>query len=114
MYFKALLKALSSFECKDVVIYIHSTMRSLTVSFVVILLLAIYCYEEVYGRVYFNIIPLLENKYGGFLKSSSSSKFTSFENYSKYRIWILAFSTNFCPTKIDLSGNSVWPQASRF
>ena len=58
-------------------------MRSLTVSFVVILLLAIYCYEEVYGRVYFNIIPLLENKYGGFLKSSSSSKFTSFENYSK-------------------------------
>ena len=27
---------------------------------------------------------------------------------------ILAFSTNFCPIKIDLSGNTVWPQASRF
>ena len=30
---------------------------------------------------------------------------TLFENYSKYRIWILAFSTNFCPIKSDLS---VW------
>ena len=27
---------------------------------------------------------------------------------------ILAFSTNFCPIKIDLSGNTVWPQASGF
>ena len=27
---------------------------------------------------------------------------------------ILAFSTNFCPVKIDLSGNTVWPQASGF
>ena len=27
---------------------------------------------------------------------------------------ILAFSTNFCPIKIDLSGNTVWPQASDF
>ena len=25
---------------------------------------------------------------------------------------ILAFSTNFCPIEIDLSGNTVWPQAS--
>ena len=25
---------------------------------------------------------------------------------------ILAFSTNFCPIKIDLSGNTVWPQSS--
>ena len=28
--------------------------------------------------------------------------------------WISAFSTNFCPTKTDLSGNTVWPQASGF
>ena len=28
--------------------------------------------------------------------------------------WILAFSTNFCPIKTDLPGNSVWPQASDF
>ena len=28
--------------------------------------------------------------------------------------WILAFSTNFCPIKTDLSGNTVWPQASGF
>ena len=27
---------------------------------------------------------------------------------------ILAFSTNFCPIKSDLSGNTVWPQASGF
>ena len=27
---------------------------------------------------------------------------------------ILAFSTNFCPIKTDLSGNAVWPQASGF
>ena len=27
---------------------------------------------------------------------------------------ILAFSTIFCPIKTDLSGNSVWPQASDF
>ena len=27
---------------------------------------------------------------------------------------ILALSTNFCPIKIDLSGNTVWPQASSF
>ena len=27
---------------------------------------------------------------------------------------ILPFSTNFCPIKIDLSGNTVWPQASGF
>ena len=26
---------------------------------------------------------------------------------------ILAFSTNCCPTKTDLSGNTVWPQASK-
>ena len=34
----------------------------------------------------------------------------------KCRIWfsILAFSANFCPMKIDLSGNTVWLQASAF
>ena len=42
---------------------------------------------------------------------------TLFENYSKCRIWIfgiLEFFTNFCPIKIDLPGNTVWPQASGF
>ena len=42
---------------------------------------------------------------------------TLFENYSKCRIWsfgILAFFTNFCPIKTDLSGNTVWPQTSGF
>ena len=28
--------------------------------------------------------------------------------------FILAFSTNFCPIKTDLSGNTIWPQASGF
>ena len=36
--------------------------------------------------------------------------YTLFENYWKCPIWILAFSTNFCPIKTDLSGNTVWPQ----
>ena len=36
------------------------------------------------------------------------------ENHSKCRIWILVFFTNFCPIDIDLSGNTVWPQASGF
>ena len=43
--------------------------------------------------------------------------YTLFDNYSKCRIWnfwMLAFSTNFCPIKTDLSGNTVWPQASVF
>ena len=42
---------------------------------------------------------------------------TLFENYSKYRIWfylILAFSTNCCLIKSDMSGNAVWPQAAYF
>ena len=30
---------------------------------------------------------------------------------SHLNFWILAFSTNFCPIKTDLSGNTVWPQA---
>ena len=29
-----------------------------------------------------------------------------------HSVWILAYSTNFCPIKTDLSGNTVWPQAS--
>ena len=31
-----------------------------------------------------------------------------------FNFWIFPFSTNFCPIKIDLSGNTVWPQASGF
>ena len=33
---------------------------------------------------------------------------------SHLNFWILTFSTNFCPMKTDLSGNTVWPQASGF
>ena len=36
--------------------------------------------------------------------------YTVFENRSKSRIWIFVFS----PFKSDLSGNTVWPQASGF
>ena len=39
---------------------------------------------------------------------------TVFQNHRKCRIWILAFSTNFCPIKTDLSGKNSWPQASGF
>ena len=33
---------------------------------------------------------------------------------SHLNFWILAFFANFCPLKTDLSGNTVWPQASGF
>ena len=33
---------------------------------------------------------------------------------SHLNVWIWAFSTNCCPIKTDLSGNTVWPQASGF
>ena len=33
---------------------------------------------------------------------------------SHLNFWILALSTNFCRTKIEMSGNTVWPQASGF
>ena len=33
---------------------------------------------------------------------------------SHLNFWILAFSTNSCPIKTDLSGNTVWPEASGF
>ena len=49
--------------------------------------------------------------------TSTPYVYTLFENYSKCRIWIffiLAFPTNFCPIKTDLSGNTFWPQASGF
>ena len=42
---------------------------------------------------------------------------TVFENYSEMshlKFWILVISPNFCPIKTDLSGNTVWPQASVF
>ena len=39
---------------------------------------------------------------------------TFLENYSKCRIWILGFSTNFRLIETDLSGNTVWPQALGF
>ena len=52
------------------------------------------------------------------LKSSMDTNFvntlTLFKNCSKCRIWISAFSTNFCPIKTDLSGNTDWPQALGF
>ena len=47
-------------------------------------------------------------------QQQKASEATLFENYSKCRIWILAFFINFCPIKNDLSGNTVWPKASGF
>ena len=35
-------------------------------------------------------------------------------NLSHLNFWILAFFTNFCPMKTDLSGNTIWPQVSAF
>ena len=60
------------------------------------------------------LILLGENKHPCQLKKKNDNRVTLFKNYSKCRIWLLAFSTNFCPIKTDLSGNTVWPQASGF
>ena len=52
-----------------------------------------------------------------YIKIASFNVFTLFENHPKCLILnslILAFSTNFCPIKTDMSGNTVWPQASVF
>ena len=43
-----------------------------------------------------------DSKYSIFFLNKN--ELTMFENYSKCRIWILAFSTNFCAIKTDLSG----------
>ena len=40
---------------------------------------------------------------------TSFSYYTMFENHPECRIWIFAFSINFYPIKIDLSGNTLWP-----
>ena len=40
-------------------------------------------------------------------KMVKTEMITLFEKCSKCRILILAFSTNFCPIKADLSGNTV-------
>ena len=39
--------------------------------------------------------------------SEYTAEFTMFENSSKMSR--LAFSTNFCPIKTDLSSNTIWP-----
>ena len=40
--------------------------------------------------------------------------FLKYSKMSHLNLWILAFSTNFCPIKTELSGNTVWPQATGF
>ena len=64
-----------------------------------------------YGRSWF-VARRWNYRYVG-----GSTVSTLFENYSKCRIWIfliLAFFINFCTNKIDLSGNTFWPQALGF
>ena len=44
----------------------------------------------------------------------SSTLFWKLLKMSHLNFLTLAFSTNFCPNKTDLSGNTVWPQALGF
>ena len=64
------------------------------------------------GKVQIILFALTLKAWSKFNKVLIIMKFTLFENDSKCRIWILAFSTCFYPIKSDLSGNTVWPQAS--
>ena len=63
--------------------------------------------------------PAFDHLFSHFLQADPANfecltNFTLFENYLKYRIWILAFSPIVCPDKSYLSGNTVWPQTSVF
>ena len=58
------------------------------------------------------VCPSVSNNSG-----TNQNHSTLLENHSKCRIrifGILAFSTNVCTIKTDLSGNTVWPQASDY
>jgi len=57
------------------------------------------------------------------IDANNSNTFSIFSNIhivwkllkmSHLNFWNLAFSTNFCPIKTDLSGNTFWPQALVF
>ena len=56
----------------------------------------------------------LRYKYVGWLGYNISSQCLKMTQNVSFECSILAFSTNFCPFKTDLSGNTVWPQASVF
>ena len=59
-------------QCLSLIHPFHSTMRSLMVRFVVLLILGMYCYEEVSGMVLiFNIIPFVKNENVGFVSLTS-------------------------------------------
>ena len=59
-------------QCLSLIHPFHSTMRSLMVRFVVLLILAMYCYVEVSGMVLiFNIIPFVKNENVGFVSLTS-------------------------------------------
>ena len=45
---------------------------------------------------------------------SSTQCWKILKNVAFKRFLILVFSTNFCPIKIDLSGNTIWLQTSGF
>ena len=53
---------------------------------------------------------MLKNRVGN---PQKSQRLKITQNVS-FEFLMLAFSTNFYPIKTDLSGNTVWPQASGF
>ena len=78
----------------------HSSVHPIIHSFVIIR----------HGLTYQKLSYRIEIQYH---LSRQANICTLCENCSKMshlNFSILAFSTNFCPCKIDLSGNTVWPQ----
>ena len=49
-----------------------------------------------------------------FVLSFACSQCLKIIQYVAFEFFNLAFSTNFCPIKTELSGNTVWPQTSGF
>ena len=72
----------------------------------------------------FGAILEFDNQWHAFLSFTTPSSASS-SSTLRHSVWkppkmshltfsILAFSTNFCPIKSDLSGNTIWQQASGF
>ena len=63
------------------------------------------CYNATLQRLTVNVV---EGK--NFKVNSAGTHCLKITQNVAFEFLILAFSTNFCPIKIDLSGNTVWPQ----
>ena len=87
--------------------------------FFIILFFVITVFEFIFGTVRIKVVFTSKKfrRFSGKKSCGQDPNPTLFKNYLKCRIWIPWFSAilaNFCPIKIGLSGNTVWPHISNF